>query len=167
MKGVSSWGSPLLRRRLALAVALAVVALDQLSKLWALNTLSPGLFREFLPGLLDLHLVSNTGAAFSLFTGAPRLLALVSLVVSGALLLWILRQPLSGRWDSLGFGFLLGGALGNGLDRWRLGAVVDFLALVPIQFPVFNLADVAINLAVLCFVVHLTRPGRSGETPHD
>ena len=48
---------------------------------------------------------------------------------------------------------VLAGALGNGLDRWRLGSVVDFLELVPIQFPIFNLADVAINGAVVCFLL--------------
>jgi signal peptidase II len=142
-----------------------VVLLDQLSKRWALDQLPPGFPRPFLPGLLQLQLVHNTGAAFSLFTEAPRLLAIVSLVASGGVLLWILRQPLSSRWESLGLGFLLGGALGNGLDRWRMGAVIDFLALVPIQFPIFNLADVAINLAVLCFLVHLTRPRGTGEGP--
>ena len=166
MKITPSRGSTSLWRRLALAVALAGVLLDQLSKRWALDTLSPGVAQEFLPGLLNLQLVSNTGAAFSLFTGAPKLLGLVSLVVSGAVLLWILRQPLNGPWESLCAGFLLGGALGNGLDRWRIGAVVDFLAFVPIQFPVFNLADVAINLALLCFLVHLTRPRRSGDDSH-
>ena len=57
---------------------------------------------------------------------------------------------------------LLGGTLGNGLDRWRLGHVVDFLALEPIDFPIFNGADVAINLAVLCFAIDLwTRRGDS------
>lgn len=158
-------GAPPLLRRLALAVGLGVVLLDQLSKRWALDQLPPGFPRPFLPGLLQLQLVHNTGAAFSLFTEAPRLLAIVSLVASGGVLLWILRQPLSSRWESLGLGFLLGGALGNGLDRWRMGAVIDFLALVPIQFPIFNLADVAINLAVLCFLVHLTRPRGTGEGP--
>jgi signal peptidase II len=156
-------GSPSLLRRLALIVALDVVLLDQLSKRWALDHLPPGLPRDVLPGLLNLQLVRNSGAAFSLFSEAPRLLALVSLLASGAVLLWILRQPLSSRWESLGLGFLLGGALGNGLDRWRMGAVIDFLALVPIDFPIFNLADVAINLAVLCFLVHLTRPRGPAE----
>jgi signal peptidase II len=159
-------GATLLLRRAALALALAVVVLDQVSKRWALDHLPAGVPQEFLPGVLNLQRVSNTGAAFSLFTGAPRLLALVSLVMSAALLLWILLQPLRGWGESLGLGLLLGGALGNGLDRWRLGAVVDFLAFVPIQFPVFNLADVAINLAVLCFVWHLSRPGRSGGNLH-
>ncbi|MFM7237594.1 MAG: signal peptidase II [Cyanobium sp.] len=166
MNGAGPRGSVPLWRRLALGVAFAVVVLDQLSKRWALQHLPPGLPQEALPGLLNLQLVSNTGAAFSLFTGGSRVLGLVSLVVSAALLLWILGPPLQGRWESLGFGFLLGGALGNGLDRWRLGAVVDFLALVPIQFPVFNLADVAINLAVLCFLVHFSRRRGPGEQGH-
>jgi signal peptidase II len=153
-----------LRRRVALALALTVVILDQLSKQWALRHLVWGRAEPFWPGLLDLQLVHNTGAAFSLFTGLPRLLGLVSLAVSLAVVFWIGRHPPQGRWDCLAFGFLLGGALGNGIDRWRLGAVVDFLALVPIQFPVFNLADVAINLAVLCFVLHLSPWRRSGKT---
>ena len=53
----------------------------------------------------------------------------------------------------LGLGLLLGGAIGNGIDRFRLGQVVDFLELVPIRFPIFNIADVAINLAVACLVL--------------
>lgn len=158
--------SPPLGRRPALALAASTVVLDQLSKAWALHTLPPGVSRPLIPGLLDVQLVHNTGAAFSLLTGASPLLGVVSLLVSAGVLGWILRQPLNGRWESMGLGFLLGGALGNGLDRWRLGAVVDFLALVPIQFPVFNLADVAINLAVLCLLLHLLGPNRSGGTSH-
>ncbi len=167
MKTATSRAGGAFWRRLSLIAALVVVVLDQLSKHLALRHLPPGYGTPLWPGLLNLQLVRNTGAAFSLFTGLPRLLGLVSLVVSVALLLWILRRPPRGPWESLGFGLLLGGALGNGLDRWRLGAVVDFLALVPIQFPVFNLADVAINLAVLCFFLHLSPWRRSSEDPHD
>lgn len=167
MRSVTPRAGGSLWRRLALLLALAVVLLDQLSKHWALRHLPPGHGQRFLPGLLNLELVLNTGAAFSLFTGQPRLLGLVSVLVSLAVLVWILRRPPRGLWESLALGFLLGGALGNGLDRWRLGAVVDFLALVPIQFPVFNLADVAINLAVLCLVLHLRPWRRSPEEFHD
>ena len=155
-----------LGRRLALLVALAVVVLDQLSKHWVVSHLSPGRSHVFWPGLLHLELVRNTGAAFSFFTDVPHLLGVVSFVVSVAVLLWILRRPPRRDWESLALGFLLGGALGNGLDRWRHGAVVDFLALVPIQFPIFNLADVAINLAVLCFLIHLSPWRRSAGEPH-
>jgi signal peptidase II len=61
-------------------------------------------------------------------------------------------------WNGLALGLLLGGAVGNGIDRWRAGAVVDFLEFIPIHFPIFNLADVAINLAVACFLLDLLRP---------
>lgn len=142
-------------RSLAYVTAGLVVLFDQLSKAWAVAHLPRYGTSPLWPGLLDLHLTRNTGAAFSLFTGHPELLGLVSLVVALGVIVWIQRQGVlaPARW--LGVGLVLGGAIGNGLDRWRLGYVIDFLALVPISFPVFNLADVAINLAVLCFVIDL------------
>ena len=61
-------------------------------------------------------------------------------------------------WQGLAVAFLLGGTIGNGMDRWRLGHVTDFLQLVPVDFPIFNAADVAINMAVICFAIDfLTR----------
>ena len=148
---------PDLSRQAAWLVALVVVAIDQLSKAWAVTNLAGAASQPFLPGLLNLELVFNSGAAFSLLTGSTGLLGLVSLLVTLALLVWIqLSAPLR-SWRWLGAGLLLGGAIGNGLDRWRLGTVVDFLALVPIRFPIFNGADVAINLAVLCIAFDLLR----------
>lgn len=140
---------------LAYATAGLVVLLDQGSKAWAVSHLAAVGITPLWPGLLALQLTRNTGAAFSLFTGQPQLLGLVSLVVALGVVAWVQRQAVlaPARW--LGVGLLLGGAVGNGLDRWRLGYVVDFLALVPVSFPVFNLADVAINLAVLCFAIEL------------
>jgi signal peptidase II len=146
-----------LSRQGAWLVALGVVAIDQLSKAWALSHLGGAGQVPFVPGLLNLQLVFNSGAAFSLLTNATWLLAGVSLLVTLALLVWIqLSAPLR-PWQLLGAGLLLGGAIGNGLDRWRLGTVVDFLALVPIPFPIFNGADVAINLAVICIALDLLR----------
>ena len=142
-------------RSLIYGLAAAVVVLDQLSKAWARQALVAGP-RQLLPGLLDLHLTRNTGAAFSLFTNSAAGLGLVSLLVVLVTIGWIQRQsPPLPLYRSLAVGFLLGGAIGNGIDRWTSGAVVDFLALVPINFPVFNLADVAINLAVLRFAIDL------------
>jgi signal peptidase II len=148
-------GSPRNRpgRALPLLLALAVLASDQASKAWVISHLAPGQLQAFLPGLLALQRVSNTGAAFSLFQDSVQILGLVSLLVSAGVLLWILWKPPHGIWPSLALGFLLGGAAGNGLDRWNHGAVTDFLATVPFSFPVFNLADVAINLAVACFAL--------------
>ena len=136
-------------------IAVLVVLIDQLSKAWITDLLRDGRSLRAVPGLLDLRLVHNTGAAFSLLRGATPVLALLSLVVVIAVLIWLWRQQRLPIWQGLAVGLLLGGSLGNGLDRWRLGYVVDFLALVPIDFPIFNPADVAINLAVICFAVDL------------
>ncbi|MEX0587859.1 MAG: signal peptidase II [Cyanobium sp.] len=146
-----------MRRTRALAYGSAglVVLLDQLSKAWAVGHLPAYGSTPFLPGVLALQLTRNSGAAFSLFSNHPELLGVVSLLVALGVAVWIQRQGALPLARCLGVGLLLGGAIGNGLDRWRLGYVVDFLALVPISFPIFNLADVAINLAVLCFAIDL------------
>jgi signal peptidase II len=150
-------------RLISLGLAALVLLLDQISKGWAQASLAGGPIRGWLPGLMDLQLVYNRGAAFSLFTGETSVLALISTAVAAVLVAWILRCRQGGPLALVAAGLLLGGTLGNGLDRWRLGAVIDFLALVPIRFPVFNLADVAINLAVLVFALDLLRQHGSAE----
>ncbi|MCX5948144.1 MAG: signal peptidase II [Cyanobacteria bacterium] len=152
--------SALARRLGPWIVASAVVGLDQLSKAWALSQLGPGQTLPWLPGLLQLQRVANTGAAFSLFSGNSAWLGLVSALVTLLAVGWLVWQPPARPWQVLALALLLAGALGNGLDRWRLGYVVDFLEFVPVQFPIFNVADVAINLAVACFAIDWLRSGR-------
>lgn len=144
-----------LPRQSTLLIALVIVVVDQVSKALASNALRGGQTLPLLPHLLSLQLVHNTGAAFSVLQNSTALLGLLSLGVGVGLILWIWRQRALPFWQALAAAALLGGTLGNGLDRWRLGHVVDFLALEPIDFPIFNGADVAINLAVLCFVIDL------------
>ncbi|MEO1001655.1 MAG: signal peptidase II [Cyanobacteria bacterium J06638_7] len=147
-------------RGLCFLLAALVVAADQITKDWATEHLASAAARPLLPGLLELTYTTNTGAAFSLFSGAPRALGVVSVAVGLGVAVWIWRQGRAAipAARCLALGLLLGGAIGNGIDRWRLGEVVDFLAFVPFSFPVFNLADVAINLAVLCFLIDLLTP---------
>ena len=149
-----------LPRQSTLLIALVIVVVDQVSKAVASSVLQDGHTLPLLPHLISLQLVHNTGAAFSVLRGSTALLGLLSLGVGIGLILWIWRQRVLPFWQALASAALLGGTLGNGLDRWRLGYVVDFLALEPIDFPIFNGADVAINLAVLCFGIDLwTRRG--------
>jgi lipoprotein signal peptidase len=90
-----------------------------------------GAVRPFLPGLLELQLVHNSGAAFSLFSGSSGALGLVSLLVSAALLAWTLLAPPRGIWLTLAVGFLLGGAAGNGIRQHRFDeGGVDRIGLV-------------------------------------
>ena len=144
-----------LPRQFTLLMALVIVVVDQVSKALASNALQGGHTLPLLPQLLSLQLVHNTGAAFSVLQNSTALLGLLSLGVGIALILWIWRERVLPFWQALAAAALLGGTLGNGLDRWRLGYVIDFLALEPIDFPIFNGADVAINLAVLCFAIDL------------
>ncbi|MEI8249588.1 MAG: signal peptidase II [Synechococcus sp. ELA057] len=145
--------TPARRQRWPWLVALVVLGLDQFSKAWALQQLPAGQVAPLLPGLLQLRRVGNSGAAFSLLSGNSLGLGLVSAAVALAVAGWMLLRPPQGRWLKLAAALVLAGAIGNGLDRWRHGAVVDFLELVPIQFPIFNIADVAINVAVVCFLL--------------
>ena len=152
-----------LKRGPILLIAAATVGIDQISKTLMTELLIDGRTMTAIPGLLELQLVYNTGAAFSLFRGSVAALALLSLAVSIGLLIWLARQRALPLWQGLALAFLLGGTIGNGIDRWRLGHVIDFLALVPVRFPVFNPADVAINLAVICFLLDAvlsSRPNR-------
>ena len=114
----------------AYRVAIAVVLMDQLSKAWALQHLPGRGIQPLVPGLVQQRLVFNTGAAFSMLTGNSAVLGLVSAAVAIALVIWIQTSGPLRRLQWLGLGLLLGGAIGNGLDRWRLGQVVDFLDLV-------------------------------------
>ena len=147
-----------LSRRAMLLISILLMLIDQISKSWARQQLNSGFVLPFVPGLVQLRLISNTGAAFNLFNGATFLLGLLSLAVTIGLMVWIWRAGQMPIWQGLAVSFLLGGTIGNGLDRWRLGHVTDFLQLVPVDFPIFNGADVAINLAVICFGIDaLTR----------
>ena len=155
--------SRVLQRSTTLSIAAAIVLIDQLSKAGLSAVLVDGKTMTAIPGILSLQLVHNSGAAFSLSSRSTELLGYLSLLVSVGILVWIGRQRAIPLWQGLATACLLGGTLGNGLDRWRLGYVVDFLALVPINFPIFNGADIAINVALLCFGLDLWLNRQNGE----
>ena len=130
-----------------------IVIIDQISKLLVLKILGFEKSHNMIPNILNFTLVKNKGAAFSLFSNSTSLLTIISILVSFLLITLIIKSPPRTYWNSLGFIYLLGGTLGNGIDRLLKGFVLDFLELVPINFPIFNLADIAINIAIICFII--------------
>ena len=120
--------------------AMAVLILDQGLKLMLKDA-----DQMLVPGLVKLLGIRNTGVSFGLFAGHPELVSWMTLALIIAAALFLRRLPL-GALGAWGAGFLLGGALGNLLDRLIYGAVVDYVKLLFIDFPVFNLADVCILL---------------------
>ena len=109
--------------------------------------------KNIIPNILNFTLVKNKGAAFSLFSNSTTLLTITSILASLLLIILIIKYPPKSYWNSIGIVYLLGGTVGNGIDRLFKGYVIDFLELVPINFPVFNLADISINIAIICFII--------------
>jgi signal peptidase II len=133
--------------------AITAFFLDQLTKYWILQSFQLRQTQPLISGVFHLTYVRNYGAAFSILDGQVEWLRWLSLIVSLALMaLAIFGSELS-FWDRFGYGFILGGAMGNGIDRFVLGYVVDFLDFRLINFPVFNFADVFINVGIACLII--------------
>lgn len=136
--------------------ALLSLLLDHLTKLWVVKNFAltvPPQTIPLWPGVFHLTYVTNTGAAFSLFSQGGEWLRWLSLGVSVGLMALAILGPNFSRWEQAGYGFLLGGAAGNGIDRFVAGRVVDFLDFRLIGFPIFNLADVFINIGIICLLI--------------
>ncbi len=155
------------RMGLALAVAAACVALDQWTKALALGNLVPGRPMTLVPGVMGLLLVRNTGAAFSIGEGAGWVFVLVCLVVCAAVAvaLWRARDvpvPLV-----VCAGLVMGGGVGNLIDRVTRGWVCDFFATTFVDFAVFNVADIfvctGVGLGIVLTLVWDARRAREGE----
>jgi signal peptidase II len=147
---------------LGLLVGLIVLAADQLSKWWVLNVLHlPDVGQIVLLPVLNLTMVWNRGVTFGLLNGLGAwgsvILAVVALCVVAALGLWLHRSE--SRISAIAIGAIAGGAIGNVIDRFRLGAVVDFIhAHIATRWGdyswyVFNVADSAIVCGVIVLVV--------------
>nr|BAL56691.1 signal peptidase II [uncultured Gammaproteobacteria bacterium] len=136
-----------------LSLAAVVAALDQLTKIWIAARLPLGQSVEVLPCFRLTH-VRNPGAAFSFLASASgwqRWLFLgLAVVAAGAILVWLWRLDERKPWEGVGLALILGGAIGNFIDRARFGYVIDFLDLYyqSWHWPAFNLADAAITLGV-------------------
>jgi signal peptidase II len=152
---------------IAAIVLITIVVADQASKAWILTRLGPhGDTDEIkiIPGILRFIYVQNSGAAFGLFQGKSPVLTILAMVVIGFLIIYFRHAIAGSLWLSLALGLQLGGALGNVIDRFRHGFVVDFVN-VP-KWWTFNVADSAITIGVIMLGLYLVtrNPGPNEET---
>ena len=159
---------------LLLLSALAAFLLDLLSKVWVRGNLPPGGRAEVIPGVVHLQYVTNLGAAWGVLNGQRVFLVVFSLLMVGAVLAWAKQAIALGKCSTVGLGFILGGAVGNLLDRIVRGAVTDFIDVdtsveVLRTFPVFNMADSALTVGVvlmlLAFFLNHRAETAAGRTP--
>ncbi len=142
-----------LKNRLFWIVAWVAFVIDQLTKYWVMKTFFLGQTLPLLPGIFHFTYVTNTGAAFSLLSGKVEWLRWLSLGVILVLIATASFGPVLSLWEQLGYGLILSGAMGNGIDRFLLGYVVDFLDVHLINFAVFNMADSFISIGIVCLLI--------------
>jgi signal peptidase II len=148
-----------------IGVAAAVIIVDQLSKAWLVANVAVDDVVSIIGDLVRLVQSQNSGALFGLFRDQAILFALVSVGVIGLIVLYHAR---SGRslYLSVALGLLLGGAIGNMIDRLRLGYVVDWVdvGLASLRFWTFNVADSAITIAILMLIATALFPVLAGPS---
>ncbi len=156
--------SSLARRLGAFAGAAAlVVAADQLVKVWARSALTVGEPVTLIPRVMDLSLVYNTGAAFSMGEGKGLLFVLVAAAITVACALLCAKEETVPLQLAVTLGCVAGGGIGNAIDRVVAGKVTDFFATTFMDFAVFNVADIFITCGVVVAFVLWTRWDRARE----
>ena len=147
--------------RLAGGLALALAAADQGSKWWILNQFALGEHQTVIAGFFDLVYWRNTGAAWGMFSQGTLWLGVLSTIVL-VLMVWQFYQLTSGKLERvIGLALVLGGIVGNLVDRFGRGAVIDFLLFYyrTFQWPAFNIADSAITVGVFLYVMSVLLEG--------
>ena len=161
-------------RRLEIIVALTVVVLDQVTKAMIRPRLALHQSIEVIPGFLDLTRVHNTGAAFGMlnsvdFPMKTLVLSLVAAIALGGVAWYAATVPLGDRLARVGIAGVLGGAIGNLIDRATAGYVLDFVDAYWNQwhFWAFNVADAAISVGVVFMILDILGLGRRSERASD
>ena len=136
-------------------LSIIFIIIDQVSKLIVINTLSKTKSVEVIKSFFYLTYTNNNGAAFSILTGKRVILIIVTLIVIGILIYYIRKTKVKENINKIALSLVIGGSIGNLIDRIVRGAVVDFLdfKIFGYDYPIFNIADVAIVIGVILLVV--------------
>ena len=133
-------------------VVAVIIALDLITKSLSQNMKGD---KTFIPNVISFSFVKNTGAAFGIFENGSAWLAIFSVIFLIVFVLYDLGNKEQNWFSKLGFAFIFSGAIGNMIDRIFLGYVRDFISFDFINFPVFNVADVAITIGCGLYVIYL------------
>lgn len=132
-----------------------LIALDQWFKWWIVNQYNFGDSQTIIPNVLSLTHIRNTGGAFSLFEGQQIFFIVITIVAVVAVIYYLIQHLHESKWLTIGLSFFLAGAIGNFIDRIRLGYVVDMFRFDFINFPIFNIADMALVTGVIMIFIYI------------
>ncbi len=136
---------------------IAIVAGDQIAKYFTATGLAVGQSVTFIPGFMDFTYLQNTGAAFSMFSNATWVLALVSGVMAAVVIFLLCKygKKLNSRLFNLSMSFIAAGAIGNLIDRIAHGYVIDMMQFTFVNFAVFNVADCFVTFGAIMLGVYI------------
>lgn len=135
---------------------IAIVAADQLTKLWIVNNVAYGHSFSVINGLFGIHHVTNTGAGWSILSGQRFVLIALPAVAIIAMIYALCSKKFRSKTGTWSVAVILAGAIGNLIDRiFRGGKVVDMFEFEFVDFPVFNVADIAITIGAILFFIYI------------
>ncbi len=141
-----------------LSLSFFIVLIDQFTKYLMFYNKKSFFNKDFL--LFKLDFVKNYGAAFNIFSGNRIFLSLISIFFSILIIYLIFRKNTLNIIDLYSYSLILGGTIGNGIDRIYKGFVIDFINLNIINFPVFNIADISINIGFILLLYNIFKNNR-------
>ena len=140
------------------SLSIFIVLIDQFTKYLMFYNKKLFVNKDFL--LFKLDFVINYGAAFNILSGNREFLSLISIIFSILLIYLLFRKNSLNSFELFSYSFILGGTVGNGIDRIYKGFVVDFINLNIINFPVFNIADISINIGFIILLYNIFKNNR-------
>ena len=138
--------------KINLIIASIIISLDQISK--SIITLNYEYFLNKNILIFSINYVRNYGAAFNILEGNRIFLSSISIISSLILIYFIFFKERLNSLNKYGLTFILAGSLGNGIDRIIKGFVIDFINLKLFNFPIFNIADIAINIGCIILIIN-------------
>lgn len=146
-----------------LMLSLLFIVADQVMKMWIVSNFALHTGQELLPGIVKLFYIQNTGAAWGILAGQQFVFYIITVFGVSAILYLMFQEKGKSKFALTTYSLLLAGALGNFIDRVRLGFVVDMFQFEFIDFPIFNIADICLTVGVAALFLYILIVERKKE----
>ena len=153
-----------MKRKVSIFISiLLLIALDQAVKWYVVKEIPLGGMRRFIPKVVSLTYLKNSGAAFSMLENQQWFFTIITLIAMGAAFVYLYRNIKGSIWLLLGLTLIISGGIGNFIDRLRQGFVVDMFHLDFMNFAIFNVADIYLTIGVGLLLIYLLREESHGS----
>ena len=153
-----------MKRKVSIFVSiLLLILLDQAVKGYVVKEIPLGGMRRFIPKVVSLTYLKNSGAAFSMLENQQWFFAIITLIAMGAAFVYLYRHIKGSLWLLLGLTLIISGGIGNFIDRVRQGFVVDMFHLDFMNFAIFNVADIYLTVGVGLVLIYILREESHGS----